>query len=254
MKVLLVGGSGHVGTMTLPYMKPHHEFRVLDMSPPKDASVEYIQGSVTDAAIVQEAMQGMDTFIYMVMQRPTSDRSSVANFDDIVANYDVNAKGVHLVLHAAKEAGIRHAVYTSTFTVHERTRNNFPYEDVVPRDNPGVYGLTKSFGEQACEYFAREHEMSLIALRITGPSTREQWLERRPQILARLQGTSTEESVHIWWTDEEDLARAYLAAISVEHRGFDAVFIAGDYEQREINLSKAKRLLGWEPLTHQVVS
>ena len=242
MNVLLVGGSGHVGTMTLPYMKEHHNFRVLDLAPPKDKSIEYIQGSVTDVAIVQEALKGMDTFVYMVMLRPTSDRSSVADFPAIVANYDVNAKGLHIVLHAAKEAGIRHGVYTSTFTVHERTRNSFPDEDIVPRDNPGVYGLTKSFGEQVCEYFAREHNMSLIALRITGPSTREQWLERRSQ--------PKDPSVHIWWTDEEDLARAYLAAISVEHTGFDAVFIAGDYEQKEINLSKAKRLLGWEPLTH----
>ena len=245
MNVLLVGGSGHVGTMTLPYMKEHHNFRVLDLAPPKDKSIEYIQGSVTDVAIVQEALKGMDTFVYMVMLRPTSDRSSVADFPAIVANYDVNAKGLHIVLHAAREAGIRHGVYTSTFTVHERTRNSFPDEDIVPRDNPGVYGLTKSFGEQVCEYFAREHNMSLIALRITGPSTREQWLERRSQ--------PKDPSVHIWWTDEEDLARAYLAAISVEHKGFDAVFIAGDYEQQEINLSKAKRLLGWEPLTHRLV-
>ena len=242
MNVLLVGGSGHVGTMTLPYMKEHHNFRVLDLVPPKDKSIEYIQGSVTDVDIVQEALKGMDTFVYMVMLRPTSDRSSVADFPAIVANYDVNAKGLHIVLHAAKEAGIRHGVYTSTFTVHERTRNSYPYEDIVPRDNPGVYGLTKSFGEQVCEYFAREHDMSLIALRITGPSTREQWLERRNQ--------SKDPSVHIWWTDEEDLARAYLAAISVEHEGFNAVFIAGDHEQKEINLSKAKWLLGWEPLTH----
>ena len=220
MNVLLVGGSGHVGTMTLPYMKEHHNFRVLDLAPPKDKSIEYIQGAVTDVDIVQEALKGMDTFVYMVMLRPTSDRSSVADFPAIVANYDVNAKGLHIVLHAAREAGIRHGVYTSTFTVHERTRNSFPDEDIVPRDNPGVYGLTKSFGEQVCEYFAREHNMSLIALRITGPSTREQWLERRSQ--------PKDPSVHIWWTDEEDLARAYLAAISVEHKGFDAVFIAGD--------------------------
>ena len=36
MNVLLIGGSGHVGTMTLPYMKSHHNFRVLDLNPPKD--------------------------------------------------------------------------------------------------------------------------------------------------------------------------------------------------------------------------
>ena len=78
MNVLLIGGSGHVGTMTLPYMKSHHNFRVLDRNPPKDDSVEYIQGSVTDPDIVQEALEGMDTFVYMVMLQPTSDRSSVA--------------------------------------------------------------------------------------------------------------------------------------------------------------------------------
>ena len=93
MNVLLVGGSGHVGTMTLPYMKSHHNFRVLDLSPPKDTSIDYIQGSVTDPVIVQEALKGMDTFVYMVMLQPTSDRSSVADFSDIVANYEVNAKG-----------------------------------------------------------------------------------------------------------------------------------------------------------------
>ena len=84
--------------------------------------------------------------------------------------------------------------------------------------------------------------MSIIALRITGPSTRQQWLEKRTQPKSN--------PVHIWWTDEEDLARAYLAAISISHTGFNAVFIAGDGEQKEINLSKAKQILGWEPLTH----
>ena len=155
MKVLLVGGSGHVGSMTLPYMKAHHQFRILDLSPPKDSTVDYIQGSVTDPEIVQQAIKGMDTFVYMVMRRPTSDNSSAANFDDIVANHEANLMGLHLLLHAAKEEGIRHAVYTSTFTVHERTRNRFPSEAEIPLDNPGVYGLTKGLGERVCQYFCR---------------------------------------------------------------------------------------------------
>jgi len=242
VKVLLVGGAGHVGTMTIPYMKTNHQFRILDLSPPRDSSIDYIEGSVTDPNIVQQALKGMDTFVYMVMRRPTSDNSSAANFDDIIANHEVNVMGLHILLHAAKAEGIQHGVYTSTFTVHERTRNYFPAEEKVPLDNPGVYGLSKGFGEQVCQYFCREHKMSIIALRITGPSTRQQWLEKRTQPKSN--------PVHIWWTDEEDLARAYLSAISISHTGFNAVFIAGDEEQKEINLSKAKQILGWEPLTH----
>ena len=88
MKVLLVGGAGHVGTMTIPYMKTDHQFRILALSPPRDSSIDYIEGSVTDPNIVQQALKGMDTFVYMVMRRPTSDNSSVANFDDIIANQE----------------------------------------------------------------------------------------------------------------------------------------------------------------------
>ncbi len=51
-------------------------------------------------------------------------------------------------------------------------------------------------------------------------------------------------------TDEEDLAAAYLAAleeVQVGHGRFEAVFIAGDEDEANHNLSKARRLLGWEP-------
>ena len=35
-----------------------------------------------------------------------------------------------------------------------------------------------------------------------------------------------------------------------EEGGFDAMFIAGDENEEEHNLSKARRLLGWQPETH----
>ena len=54
-------------------------------------------------------------------------------------------------------------------------------------------------------------------------------------------------------TDEADLARAYLAAlenVQIGHGRFDPVFIAGDENEKEHNLSKARRLLGWTPQSH----
>ena len=55
MNVLLVGGSGHVGTMALPYLKAHHRCRILDLRPPTDTSVEYIQsmGDVVDVVDIR---------------------------------------------------------------------------------------------------------------------------------------------------------------------------------------------------------
>ena len=44
-----------------------------------------------------------------------------------------------------------------------------------------------------------------------------------------------------------DVARALLAALDYR-AGFQAFMISGDYEQKLMNMSKARRWLGWEPL------
>ena len=52
-------------------------------------------------------------------------------------------------------------------------------------------------------------------------------------------------------TTAGDVARAMLAAL--EYRGgFQTFMISGDYEQKVLNMSKAKRVLGWEPLARPV--
>ena len=144
--------------------------------------------------------------------------------------------------------GIKRGVHTSTMSVHYRERPSFVAEELVPYDTPSVYGLTKGFGEQICQYFARWFDMNLLALRITGPRTREQFLaERRQKQL-------DPSSVRLYATDEQDLARAHLAAleaVQVGHGRFDAVFIAGDENEQEHNLSKARRLLRWQPTSQR---
>jgi uronate dehydrogenase len=247
MKVLLVGGSGHVGSLIAPYLKQRHDLRVLDVRPPRDASIEYFEGSITDPARIREALAGMDTFINLVMKNAQSSNSIEQSPDEIVDNYQVNAMGLHLLLFTAHELGITRGVHTSTMGVHFRERDSYPGEELVPFDAPSVYGLTKGFGEHICEYFARWFDMNIIALRITGPRAREQFLEER-----RHPADSTDR-IRVFATDEEDLANAYLAAldaVAVGHGRFDAVFIAGDENEEEHNLSKARRLLGWKPTSH----
>ena len=77
------------------------------------------------------------------------------------------------------------------------------------------------------------------------PRPRDRWLEERRDPPDYGGGK-------LYVTDEEDLANAYLAAlerVQIGHGLFDAYFIAGDENHEEMNLSKAKRDLGWQPLT-----
>ncbi len=250
MKVLLVGGSGMVGTFITPYLIKHHEIRVLDLVPPTH-DVEYIHGSMTNAEDLRQALEGMDSFIDVAMLSPQGGSSTSQNEKIITDNYLINCQGLHLLLFIAQEMGITNGVYTSSMSVHYRGRDRYPNEDDVPLDTPSAYGLTKGFGELICRYFVRWFDMNLIALRITGPRRRDRWLEERRNPPEYGLGGK------LFITDEEDLANAYLAALKRVKVGrglFDAYFIAGDENEEEMNLSKAKRDLGWEPLTQNRVT
>lgn len=249
MKVLLVGGSGHVGSFITPYLRAHHDLRVLDVTEPRHDGVEFVRGSVLDTDAITEAAAGIDAFIWLVMRSPQGGSSTEQDAKVIVDNYDVNCKGLHLFLWTLQGMGIHRGVYTSTMSVHYRKRDWYGAEDDVPLDTPSAYGLSKGFGELVCRYFARYFDMTIAALRITGPRTRQQWLQESPQARAPMaDGTP---GLHL--TDEEDLATAYLAALEHVEKGhgwFEPYFIAGDPDGESHNLSKAERELGWRPTTH----
>ena len=248
MKVLLVGGSGNVGTFVTPYLARKYDLRVFDIRPPSHDNVEFTQGSVTDPDACHQALDGVDAFLWMVMKSPQGGTYTHQTLPVIIDNYTVNNLGLHLFLFTAAGLNVKRGVYTSTMSVHHRERKWYPNEEETPLDTPSVYGLSKGFGELICRYFARWFDMNLIGLRITGPRAREKWLAERRDPPEQAEG-------HLYVTDEEDLANAYAAAldaVQIGHGRFDPIFIAGDEDQKEHNLSKAKRLLGWEPRSHKL--
>ena len=83
--------------------------------------------------------------------------------------------------------------------------------------------------------------MNLIALRITGPRTRQQYLEQRrnprPDPRGRLSGSASSSRTR------SDLAEAYHRPWRrcSGHGRFEAVYIAGDEREQVHNLSKARQ-------------
>jgi len=250
MKVLLVGGSGHVGQLITPYLKQRHTLKVLDLSAPADADVEFIAGSVLDPDAIRRALDGVDAFVWLAMRSGQGGMVTDQDVESILNNYELNTKALHLFLFLAQEAGVKRGVYTSSMSVHYRARPSYPSEDEVPLDSPSVYGLTKGLGEEICAYFARWFEMDIIGLRISGPRRRADYLEQRRDPKRAGDGS------FVFPLDEEDMANAYLGAIDAPPQAggrFEAVFIVGDETEREHNLSKAARLIGWRPQAHQLL-
>ena len=232
MKVLVIGGSGHVGGLTVPVLKQQHTLRVYDLRPPADTTIEHVAGDVTNYDGLLGAVQGMDALIYMAMGNLAWNAIS-----GITTAFDVNTKGVFLALKAAHEAGLPHAVYTSTMSVYKdpiQPPNYFSDEDIPP-DSRHFYGLTKRFGEEICRAASREYGMSVNALRLCHPQAEEKWL------------AETQAGTPTIATTGADVARALLAALEFRC-GFQAFMISGDYDNKIMNMQKARRLLGWEPL------
>ena len=235
MKVLVVGGSGLVGGLVLPHLAQQHTLRVFDLRPPAAPGWDYVAGSVGDFDALALAAAGQDALLYMAMG--DKDYATIAS---ITTNFDVNVKGVYLALYAAHRAGITHAVYTSSMSIYggDLMTRYFPDEEITP-DSSHLYGLTKWMGEEVCRNATRAWGMSANALRLCFPTPEAEWR------------ACSRAGVPTIATAADDVARALLAAL--EYRaGFQAFMISGDYEQKLMDMSKAKRMLGWEPLARPI--
>lgn len=249
MKLLLIGGAGHVGKLITPYLRHHHTLRVLDLADPADPDVEHIYGSVLDPDIIRHALDGVDAFIWLAMRSAQGGMVTDQDVETIVDNYDLNTKALHLFLYLAQEAGVKRGIYTSSMSVHYRGRPSYPGEEAVPLDSPSVYGLSKGFGEQICAYFARWFGMDILGLRISGPRNRADYLAQRRNPQRAGDGS------YVHPLDEEDMANAYLgalAALGAEPR-YESIYIVGDETGAEHDLSKAERLIGWRPQSQRLL-
>ena len=231
MRVLVIGGSGTVGKIITPYLKQDHELKIFDLQPPSDSSLDYYQGDITKFDDLESAMQGMEGVVYMAMGALEWD-----TLRGIETAFDINIKGLHLALKAAYEAGVTQAVYTSSMSVYDDLNGRiFPDETVPPDSSSNIYGFTKRLGEEVCLNAVRNWGLHVNALRLCFPTPDEELAQVEPD--KKLIATAA-----------SDVAGAISKALVFQGR-FQAFMISGDYENKMMNMSKAKILLGWEPKT-----
>lgn len=238
MRLLVVGGCGHVGSLVVPVLARTHEVRVLDLAEPRTPvpGVEYHTGGGHDPDLVASLASDVDSLVFMAM-------GSVAGWgspENIRQHFDVATSGLYLTLTAAAKAGVRHAVYTSSMSVYpyeEATDDvvTFPDESVPPSATD-FYGLAKRLGEEVCRAVTdRVDGMDVLCLRLCFPVADDEWpKDENP----RQRAIST---------SARDVAAAIEAALHRRGHGFDVYAISGDGTGRSMSIDKARRELGWAP-------
>ncbi len=232
MRLLLIGGSGLVGSLIIPYLIQDHELVVYDLNPPvSDLEIQYRPGSVEDFDALRAAMDGIDVVVYLAMN-PKRDWGSVPTS---ARAFDINVKGLYLAWWAAADAGVEHGVHASTMSVYQHGPDGYP-DETVPPDAQEFYGFTKALGEQVCRHATELRGLSINSLRLCHPTPDDQW---------PVPGDSLDAIIS---TRAGDVAAAVEAAL--HHRDGHQLFtISGDLDQRKSNWSRAERVLGWRPTT-----
>ena len=147
---LVTGGSGFIGAHVVRLLCERGDrVRILDVAPAHepDARVEMLQGSITDRPLGARALDGVDE-LYHVAGNPHLWTRRKSDY------WLTHVVGTRTVLEEAERAGVPRIVYTSTESILKRPRHMPAHEPVDEKvepeatDMPGVYCLSKLFGER----------------------------------------------------------------------------------------------------------
>src|SRR5262245_50573589 len=140
--VLVTGSAGRIGRAVVRELSAQGAaVRGLDIAPTPD--IECLVGSITDAALVRRAMQGVETLVHLAATPDDDDFHT-----QLLPN---NFIGVYEVLQAARDAGVRRYVLASTGQVvwWQRMRGQFPITADAHPTPRGWYAAGKVFLEGA---------------------------------------------------------------------------------------------------------
>jgi UDP-glucose 4-epimerase len=174
-KCLVTGGAGFIGSHLVEALVGHNcQVRVLDnLSTGKPANlvgvrdqVELIQGSVTDAAAVDRAVEGCEV-VFHLAALPSVARSVEAPLESHVAC----ATGTVNVLDAARRLGVRRVVYAASSSAYGDIPGAVRVES-EPVSPMSPYAAAKLAGEFYCRCFTTVYNLETVRLRffnIYGP-------------------------------------------------------------------------------------
>jgi uncharacterized protein YbjT (DUF2867 family) len=129
MKILVTGGTGHLGRALVPQLLQRgHQLRLLARRPGTRRDVEWIAGDLASGEGLADAAAGMDIVIHGATSSPIAQHGKfqVADFFRSPSNVDV--AGTRALLDSATRHGVSHFVHVSIVGLEETQR--LPYSRV----------------------------------------------------------------------------------------------------------------------------
>lgn len=234
-RILITGPGGRVGKEIVPLLREHYALRLLDAQPLKsitpEGDDEFVLADIRDLDAICRACDGVKAMIHL---------AAISDEDDFHTRLlPVNLEGFYNAFEAARQAGLKKVVFTST----GQTVLNYPKGDLVTTDMPArpstVYACTKLFGEALARLYSEKHGMSMIVIRLCYFRPYDSELLREPGDIQRE------------WCSPRDLVQLLVKSLQTE-LSFGVFFGISNNTGRCWDISNAQRLLGYEPVDDAV--
>jgi uronate dehydrogenase len=206
-------------------IRPGRTLRLLDLREMEPAAeserVEFVTGTVTDMAAMEEACRDVDAVIHL------AGHNIERRWEDIA---EVNIGGTYTVFEAARRRQVPRLIFASS--THAAGYTPFAEADLPDRTYPRPdtnYGVGKVAGEAIGSLYADRYGMDVICVRLgvtyANPG--------RPELLDR-------------WLSHDDCARLFEACLAAPNSGYRIVWGVSANTRRRVSLDGA-RGLGYEP-------
>ncbi|MGE3745835.1 MAG: NAD-dependent epimerase/dehydratase family protein [Sphingomonadaceae bacterium] len=161
--VAVTGGSGFTGGALIKRLLDEgYSVRAIYRNPSKVEAADgltIIAGDINDEAALAEMVKGCDTVFHI---------AAMYRSDGLPSEYmQVNYEGTLAVLEAAKKAGVRRFVVTSTIGVHGSVQRT-PSDETAPFMPMDVYQESKLKAELAVRAEGEKGEIEIVVIRPCG--------------------------------------------------------------------------------------
>lgn len=234
-KVVLLGGSGTIGSVLARGLKEHYHVVIMDMIEPS-WNGDFIQVDATNYEDLLEKTPGdTDVIINLLRTDTTKGIEDKECFEKLTS---VFFQASYYILLVAREKGIRRVVYASSNHVtdaYEKDGFSLLGREITVEDVPkskGLYGVLKFASEQLGALFAEEGSVSVINLRIASVPP----LEKRVLNNERLKRTLLK---------DEDAVHLVRAAIETD-KAFGTYYGVSDWPNKPWSTLNAYEDLGFQ--------
>src|ERR1051326_1479610 len=168
-RILITGGAGFIGHHLVRHLACDHKgaITVIDNLHRGDAAnlepyaerITFHRQDIRDCSALDEAMRGCDIVFHLAAQS-----SVMGALQDTEYSCSTNVLGTFQVLEAAKQAGVRRVIFTSSREVYGEP-DHIPVPETTPLLPKNPYGASKAAAEMYCRVWGQS-DLEVAVLRL----------------------------------------------------------------------------------------